>query len=64
MAEAKNRYKNRKYLKRSEEDRVRLVACGEEIEKQIFAKCKIKPEDINNITVEPIISELRNYVIK
>ena len=35
-----------------------------EMEKQIFAKCKIKPEDINNETVKPIISELRNFVIK
>lgn len=35
-----------------------------EIEKQIFAKCKIKPEDINDATAEPIISELRNFVVK
>ncbi|KKQ46077.1 MAG: Metal dependent phosphohydrolase [Candidatus Yanofskybacteria bacterium GW2011_GWC2_37_9] len=34
------------------------------MEKQIFAKCKIKPEDINNETVAPIISELRNFMIK
>ena len=34
-----------------------------QIEKQIFSKCKIKPEDINNETVAPIISELKNFVI-
>ncbi len=34
------------------------------MEQQIFAKCKIKPEDINNETVAPIITELKNFVIK
>jgi hypothetical protein len=34
-----------------------------QIEKQIFAKCKIKPEDINDETVKPIIEELRNFMI-
>ena len=34
------------------------------IEKQIFAKCKIKPEYITNETVAPIISELRNFMIE
>ncbi len=47
-----------------EEERNMLVECGKEIEKQIFAKCKIKPEDINDETVEPIIAELKNFVIK
>ena len=35
-----------------------------EIEKQIFSKCKIKPEDINDEVIKPIISELKNFVIK
>ncbi len=34
------------------------------MEKQIFSKCKIKPEDINDESIKPIISELRNFVIK
>jgi len=34
-----------------------------QIEKQIFAKCKIKPSDINDKTVAPIISKLRNFII-
>jgi hypothetical protein len=34
------------------------------IEKQIFEKCKIKPEDINNETAASIILELKNFVIK
>lgn len=35
-----------------------------QIEKQIFAKCKIKPEDINDESVASIISELRGFMIK
>jgi len=34
-----------------------------EMEKQIFTKCKIKPEDINDETIKPFISSLRNFVI-
>jgi len=35
-----------------------------EIEQQIFSHCKIKPEDINDISVAPIISKLKDFVIK
>ena len=35
-----------------------------QIEKQIFSKCKIKPEDINDEAIAPIIEELRNFVIR
>ncbi len=35
-----------------------------DIEKQIFANCKIKPEDITDASVAPIIEELKNFVIK
>lgn len=35
-----------------------------QIEKQIFSKCTLKPEDITDESVAPIISELRNFVIK
>ena len=35
-----------------------------QIEKQIFSKCKIKPEDITDETVKPVIEELKNFVIK
>jgi len=66
MKEGKKRYKNHKstFGAMDEEEREKLVECGREIERQIFAKCKIKPEDINNETVKPIISELKNFVIK
>ncbi|MFA6353812.1 MAG: class I tRNA ligase family protein [Candidatus Paceibacterota bacterium] len=62
MDEAKGRYKLKSRVE--EEERERLTQCGKDIEKQIFAKCKIKPEDINNKTVAPIILELKNFIIK
>ena len=34
------------------------------VEKQIFEKCKIKPEDITDEAVAPIILELKNFVIE
>lgn len=63
MDEAGERYKNHKdYI--WEEERQKLVACGKEIEKQIFAKCRIKPEDITDETIKPIIESLKNFVIE
>jgi hypothetical protein len=44
--------------------RKKFVDCGREIEGQIFAHCKIKPEDITDEAVAPIIEELKNFVIK
>ena len=63
MGEAKERYKDHKYSFQGDEH-FRLVACGKEIEKQIFAKCKIKPEDINDDTVNPLILKLKDFMIK
>jgi HD superfamily phosphodiesterase len=62
--EARKRYQNRKEFLVKEEERQELFTCGKETEKQIFAKCKIKPEDINNETAKPIIEKLKDFVIK
>jgi hypothetical protein len=61
IAEAKERYKHKNIGREAE--REMLVSCGVDIENQIFAKCKIKPEDINDASVAPIIEELKNFVI-
>jgi len=34
-----------------------------EIEKQIFAKCKIKPEDVTEPVVRPIVEKLKSFEI-
>lgn len=41
-----------------------LVVCGLELEQEIFANCKIKPTDITNESIAPIIEELRGFVIE
>ena len=64
QSEAKNRYQHRKDNGHTEEEREKLVNCGRDIEKQIFTKCKIKPEDINDETIKSVISSLRAFVIK
>jgi len=61
LEEAKRRYKLA--TKAEEEEREKLAICGREMEKQIFSKCKIKPEDINDQSAAPIISKLRDFVI-
>lgn len=63
MNEALKRYKNHKNAL-PEEERIKSVACGKEIERQIFAQCKIKPEDITDESIAPIMEELRGFVIK
>jgi len=62
MNEAKERYKDTKDF--IEENRLKLASCGKEIEKQIFSKCKIRPEDINDETVASIVLALKDFVIK
>jgi hypothetical protein len=61
--EAKKRYQNRPDSIGGEA-REKLRVCGNEVEKQIFSKCKIKPEDINDQTAAAVILELRNFVVK
>jgi len=66
MIEGIKRYKNHKKLHNAiqEDERKRFIACGAEIENQIFAKCKIKPEDINDESVGLVIDTLREFVLK
>lgn len=62
MEESSVRYKSKD--EEFERKRHELTECGRQIEKQIFSQCKIKPEDITDKTIEPIIAELKKYVIK
>ncbi|MBI5139219.1 HD domain-containing protein [Candidatus Nomurabacteria bacterium] len=63
MNEARKRYQGGESSIK-EEERQKLVNCGKQIEKQIFEKCKIKPEDITDESVARIIKELKNFVVK
>jgi hypothetical protein len=62
MEEANKRYKNHKN-RVGEEEHTRLVGCGKDIEKQIFAQCKIKPEDITNESIKPYMEKLKDFEI-
>ena len=62
MKETKKRYGKQNIGREAE--REKFVACGVEIEKQIFAHTKIKPEDITDEAIAPVIEKLRDFVIK
>jgi hypothetical protein len=62
MNEAGKRYKN--HPQSIEEiERLKLVECGRDIEKQIFAHSNIKPEDITDESVAEMIEELKSFEI-
>ncbi|MEK7190176.1 MAG: class I tRNA ligase family protein [Patescibacteria group bacterium] len=62
LTDLKERYAT--HRERSTESREAFENAVRQMEKQIFTKCKIKPEDINDETVKPVISSLRNFVVK
>jgi hypothetical protein len=63
ISEAHGRYKDRKHSISSDSFES-LSLSFHNMEKQIFLKCKIKPEDINNETISSVVLELKNYMIK
>ncbi len=62
LIEGGRRYKGR--VSDMDEDYEEHKKCLEQLEEQIFSKCKIKPEDITDEAVASIIEELRNFVLK
>ena len=60
---ARDRYlKRRNFNHLTDEDKFEeLAAYWIEIERQIFSNCKIKPEDITDESIAPIIEILKNY---
>ncbi|MCX6747663.1 MAG: HD domain-containing protein [Candidatus Nomurabacteria bacterium] len=62
MDEAKKRYANHKD-KFKEEGRLELVECGREVERQIFAHCSIKTEDVNDESIKDTMERLKEFVI-
>jgi 5'-deoxynucleotidase YfbR-like HD superfamily hydrolase len=61
--EAHERYKDRKHSLSSDSFES-LSSSLKNVEKQIFERCKIKPEDINDESIAPIVLELKNFVIE
>lgn len=64
LEDAKKRYKNRPLSVWSNEGKAnQLIKWGLEIEEQIMEYCKLKPEDINNLSIQKYIDRLKEYEI-
>lgn len=65
LAEAKKRYATEsELLGRTEEEYQTLLRAAEEIERQIFAECRILPEDITEKIASPIMRLLRERSVE
>lgn len=64
LEDAKKRYKSRPLSIWSNEEKAnQLIKWGLEIEEQIMEYCKLKPEDINNLSIQKYIDRLKEYEI-
>ncbi len=64
LEDAKKRYKDRPLSVWSDEEKAnRLIKCALEIEKQIMKYCDLKPEDINENSIQKYILMLQTYEI-
>lgn len=64
LEDAKIRYKDKPLSVWSNEEKANyLIKCSLGIEKQIMKYCKLKPEDINDSTIETYIEKLKRYEI-
>ena len=59
LEDGRKRYQNHKYSKAMNSEELALAL--KNIEEQIFSKATIKPTDITNETIAPIIKELQAY---
>ena len=64
MDDAGRRYRNHPKKSLEEKKRLELVACGKEIEKQLFSSLSIKPEDITDESSEKIVDALKEFIIQ
>ncbi len=63
LADGKKRYEGRPHTMNDKERYDTLVQSLYEIEKQIFKKTNIKPEDINDAAVKNVIEELKSFTL-
>lgn len=64
LEDAKKRYKDKPLSVWSNEEKAnQLIKCALEIEKQIMEQCRLKPEDINNDSIQIYINRLKEYEI-
>ena len=64
LEDAKIRYKDKPLSVWSNEEKAnQLIKLALEIEEQVMRYCKLKPEDINNQSIQPYIERLKEYEI-
>ncbi len=64
LEDAKIRYKDKPLSVWSNEEKANhLIECSLGIEKQIMEYCKLKPEDINDVSIQKYIEKLKRYEI-
>ena len=64
LEDAKKRYKDKPLSVWSNEEKAnQLIKCALEIEKQVMECCRLKPEDINNQSIQTYIDGLKEYEI-
>ena len=64
LEDAKIRYKDKPLSVWSNEEKAnQLIKWALEIEEQVMRYCKLKPEDINNQSIQPYIDRLKEYEI-
>ena len=64
LEDAKRRYKDKPLSVWSNEEKAKyLIKCALEIEAQVMRYCKLKPEDINNQSIQIYIDKLKEYEI-
>ena len=64
LEDAKIRYKDKPLSVWSNEEKAnQLIKLALEIEEQVMEYCKLKPEDINNQSIQPYIERLKEYEI-
>ena len=64
LEDAKVRYKNKPLSVWSNEEKANyLIDCSLGIEKQIMEHCKLKAEDINDVSIKEYIEKLKEYYI-
>ena len=64
LEDAKVRYKDKPLSVWSNEEKANyLIECSLGIEKQIMEHCRLKPEDINDVSIKEYIEKLKEYNI-
>jgi putative nucleotidyltransferase with HDIG domain len=63
MADGQKRYQHRKNYFLKEDERKDIATALHEMEDEIFSKSKLKPSDITDESVAPLIEQLKSYEI-